>query len=409
MNFRNRHILVVSHAWYEDVIGGAFRLASEFAEYLALTGNRVSFVCCASSSETSVPEREEIRGVHVIRYRPDHVRRNGLARLRFHVRQTEKMVRQIQIDNPIAAISGHSPLQMLGALRAVGKGVFSNYTVHSPFDDELSSNNGGGLMSRLAVRAARWVDHRIILNCTRMQTDSAYTWQSMVRKYGGGAAIKGIVAPGWVEADRFLPAANRANLRNSLGPVWETDVPVFFTLRRLENRMGLDTLVSAGEYLRREGLNFRILIGGGGSLRGALQQQIDVAGLQNCVILLGRLPEEQLASAYAAADCFVLPTRALECFGLIVLEAFACNTPVIASRVAAIPELAERQGTEWMFEPGNVNQLADRMRAFITGKLKPSTDLRRVAMEYDKPKVLERWEKLLHESMVISSTDPCSA
>jgi glycosyltransferase involved in cell wall biosynthesis len=159
--------------------------------------------------------------------------------------------------------------------------------------------------------------------------------------------------------------------------------------------MGLETLVDACQMLAQRGLKFRTLIGGGGPLRESLQERIHAAGLQESVRLIGRLPEEQLADCYAAADCFVLPTKALECFGLIVLEAFACNTPVIASNVAAIPELAERQGREWMFEPGDVKQLADRMQAFLEQRLTPTVDLRAVAMEYDKPKVLAEWERVL--------------
>jgi len=159
--------------------------------------------------------------------------------------------------------------------------------------------------------------------------------------------------------------------------------------------MGLETLVEASRLLAQKGLKFRTLIGGGGPLRESLQQRIAAAGLQQHVELVGRLSEEQLAGCYAAADCFVLPTKALECFGLIVLEAFACNTPVIASNVAAIPELAERQGKDWMFEPGNAEQLADRMQAFLEHRLKPTADLRAIAMEYDKAKVLKEWERIL--------------
>ena len=166
--------------------------------------------------------------------------------------------------------------------------------------------------------------------------------------------------------------------------------------------MGLDTLIEASRILKGRGLTFRTLIGGGGSLRDSLESQITEGGLQNDVFLLGRLSEKQLPLAYAAADCFVLPTRALECFGLIVLEAYACNTPVIASNVAAIPELAQRQGPGWMFEPGNAEHLADRMQAFIEQRLEPSIDLRAVALEYDKSKVLKEWERILFEPRVAS-------
>jgi glycosyltransferase involved in cell wall biosynthesis len=217
----------------------------------------------------------------------------------------------------------------------------------------------------------------------------------MTQRHRRAVGTKGLVAPGWVESSRFIPLENRLTVRAALGEQWNFDGPVFFTLRRLQNRMGLETLVDACQLLAQRGLKFRTLIGGGGPLRESLQERIQSAGLLESVRLLGRLPEEQLADCYAAADCFVLPTKALECFGLIVLEAFACNTPVIAANVAAIPELAERQGSEWMFEPGDVVQLADRMQAFLEQRLKPTVDLRAVAMKYDKRKVLAEWEGIL--------------
>jgi glycosyltransferase involved in cell wall biosynthesis len=308
-------------------------------------------------------------------------------------------VRQVHAEYPVDVLSSHSPLQGLGAAGELRRhDVYINYTVHSPFDDELLSNAGAAgpnLMQRLAGRMARWVDRRNVTLADRVQTDSAYTLRTFERKFGRLVKQKGVVAPGWVEADLFQPAHNRRQLRTQLGGAWNTDDPVFFTLRRLESRMGLDTLVQACSMVARAGLRFQVLIGGDGSQRELLQQMIEDAGLQSCVRLLGRLPEEQLASAYAAADCFVLPTRALECFGLIVLESFACNTPVIASSVAAIPELAERQGTEWMFEPNRADQLADRMNDFLSGRLQVTRNLRNLALEFDKPTILKQWERLL--------------
>jgi glycosyltransferase involved in cell wall biosynthesis len=396
---QSKHVLIVSHAWYGDVIGGAFRLASEFAEHLATTGHQVSYVCCAATNESAKVQTEEICGVRISRYKQDQVRRNGVSRMWYHVRQTERLVRQIHAADPVHVVSGHSPLQMLGAIRCLGPQVPATYTVHSPFDDEMASNRSAGLMNSFAVRLARWADRWIVAKCKSVQTDSAYTLRSMTTKHGQSVLQKGVVAPGWVETNQFHPASNRSELRRKLGPAWNVDLPLFFTLRRLENRMGLETLVAACQQLRQEGLEFRTLIGGSGSLKEILQQQIVAAGIQDSVCLLGRLPEDQLAGCYAAADCFVLPTKALECFGLIVLEAFACNTPVIASNVAAIPELAAQQGRDWMFEPGHVEQLTDRMRQFIKGQLRPTGDLRAIAMQYDKPKILKQWEELLFKPL----------
>jgi glycosyltransferase involved in cell wall biosynthesis len=394
-----KHVLIACHAWYEDTLGGSFRLASEFAEHLAAEGHRVSYLCCAKEAGYYGPLRESVRGVDVVRYRPSEKPMGGLARLRFHLRESRKLATMLHKEHPVQFVSGHSPLQALGAVQALKHGtVHSNYTVHSPFDDELLSNSSAGrpgMAQRIASLVARRVDRRNCQLADQVQCDSRYTLSVMTQRHRRAVGSKGLVAPGWVESTRFVPAESRVKLRQTLGSEWHVDCPVFFTLRRLQNRMGLETLVDACQLLAQRGLKFRTLIGGGGPLRESLQERINAAGIGESVRLLGKLPEEQLADCYAAADCFVLPTKALECFGLIVLEAFACNTPVIASNVAAIPELAERQGLDWMFEPGDVVQLADRMQAILERRLKPTVDLRAVAMEYDKPKVLAEWERVL--------------
>ena len=394
---KTQHVLIACHAWYGDVIGGSFRLASEFAQHLAEQGHRVSYLCCAPQQGPDLPDHQVVDGVNLFRYQPSAKQLSGLGRLNFHLKATEKLARQIHSINPVTVISGHSPLQALGAARSIQCG-FVNYTVHSPFDDELLSNTTKpkpGLTTKAASFLAGRIDRKNVRLADRVQTDSQYTQDVFLQKHGAAMGGKGIVSPGWVDAAAFQPTVNRHDLRKTLGAEWQTELPLFFTLRRLENRMGLDTLIDACRILHAEGHRFRTLIGGGGSLKERLQLQINGFGLEDHVKLLGRLPEEILASTYAAADCFVLPTRALECFGLIVLEAFSCATPVIASSAAAIPELAKQQGDDWIFEPGNANQLADRMRDFLLARLTPVEDLRQIAMQYDRPTILERWTQLL--------------
>ncbi len=399
MSRHDEHILVACHAWYGDTIGGSFRLASEFAEYLAQQGHKVTYVCCDATKGSSLPVEEVINGVCIHRYPMFSNRKTGLGRLIYHVSQTRKLVSQLNAKTPVTHLSSHSPLQGLGATYALtDPKVFKNYTVHSPFDDELLSNihgNGPGLMTRIAGRLAHWVDRQNIKLADRVQTDSRYTLENLTGKHSHAIGKKGIVSPGWVDAQAFATTSTRHELRQKLSEHWQTALPIFFTLRRLEARMGLDTLITAAQIVKQEGRDFRVLIGGGGSLKNELQRQIDNANLPESVILLGRLSEADLPVCYAAADCFVLPTRALECFGLIVLEALAAGTPVIASRAAAIPELAEQQGSEWMFSPGDADGLADRMSAFLKGELTPRIDFSEMVSRYDRPLILKEWTKLL--------------
>jgi glycosyltransferase involved in cell wall biosynthesis len=389
------HVLVTAHAWYGDTIGGSFRLASEFAQHLASIGHPVTYVCCNTANQS---EREEIDGITVHRYALPNRHLSGVGRLRYHVAQMKCLVEQVACESRVDALSGHSPLQFLGAARGLcGSTAYKTFVVHSPFDDELRSNAKGKLSlgRQLASRVAKWVDGRNVRLADLVQTASQYTMDVMAGKHGSFVKQKGVVAPGWVDCEQFQPSNDRQATRRQLGGHWNTDLPIFFTLRRLEERMGLDTLIEATSRLQKQGLQCRVLIGGGGSLDQHLRRMVQETGLDDFVRFLGRVSDEDVTSCYAAADCFVLPTKALECFGLIVLESFAANTPVIASRAAAIPELAMRQGDDWLFAPGNPNELANRMSCFLTQELKSPDDLREIALEFNRSNVLERWTELL--------------
>lgn len=404
---QKKRVVVACHSWYDDLVGGAFRLASEFAIHLAEQGHEVFYVCSQPTDDSDLPERESCDGVSVLRYPLPKRRSAGITRMLTHLRETRSLVHSLHNQSPVDAISGHSPLQGLGAAQAVRRWristkkrqvPFVNYTVHSPFDDELLSNVGEQkpkLGQRFAATVARRIDLKNVKLADRVQTDSRYTLNRFIEKFGSDVCSNGVVAPGWVDTHRFEPWEDRRNLRRQLGKHWDTDVPLFFTLRRLQNRMGLDTLVDACAVLRDHGRGYRTLIGGGGPLKDSLQKQIDRLELNDHVFLLGRLDESILARAYAAADCFVLPTRALECFGLIVLEAFSCNTPVIGSTAAAIPELVAQQGEGWSFKPGFTSELSQRMLDFVDGTLVPERDLRELASAYDRAVVLKHWESLL--------------
>jgi len=384
-------VLVVAHAWHDDMYGGAFRVATELARGLVRAGWHVTYVCWNAGN---FPDREMIDGVDVRRYRlsPSIV---PVPRFWQHVTSARMLVEQIDRETEIIAVNGHSPLQYLGALQALKakSHLRRSYVVHSPFaDEQLASAGlkpaGFGLKLRSLVGSA--IDGWCLRGSATTQVLSRFTEKRLSDRYGVNVGKKTVVCPGWVDVERFCPAFDRQALRGELGAEWQTDDPVLFTVRRLESRMGLETFIAAAAQVADQH-RFRVLIGGAGPLREQMLTTIKAHGLEDRIFLLGRISEEQLPACYAAADLFVLPTRSLECFGLIVLESFAAATPVIGSRTGAIPELLSELGDQWMFEPGNPDSLAERLRLFLRGELTTDADLRRIALRFDKERVLPQW------------------
>jgi SAM-dependent methyltransferase len=169
--------------------------------------------------------------------------------------------------------------------------------------------------------------------------------------------------PGGVDPERFRPAADRDAVRNALG--FTAKRPLLFTLRNLEARMGLDILIRAMAILRRQLPEVLLLIGGAGSRRHNLESLTASLDLNGHVRFLGYVPEAHLPLYYQAADLFVLPTRELEGFGLVTVEALACGTPVVGTPVGATPEILHPLDSALVFRDMSPEGMAEELRRVL--------------------------------------------
>lgn len=164
------------------------------------------------------------------------------------------------------------------------------------------------------------------------------------------------IIPGGVDPEQFQSNQSKIVARQDLG--WPTDRPILLAVRRLAKRMGLENLIAAMDRVRRQHPDVLLLMAGKGSLKDDLEQQISDLSLENHVQLLGYLPDKQLPLAYRAADLSVVPTVALEGFGLIVIESLAAGTPVLGTPIGGIPEILRPLSDELVFDGTGVDDLA---------------------------------------------------
>jgi glycosyltransferase involved in cell wall biosynthesis len=104
---------------------------------------------------------------------------------------------------------------------------------------------------------------------------------------------------------------------------------------------------------------------GDGPMRRKLERRAHQLGIVDKVGFLGSVPTHELARIYAGADFLVLPTVS-DTSPLVALEAMACGTPVLATRVSGLPTMIEDWKTGFLVKPGDVGQLAMGIR-FLTG------------------------------------------
>jgi glycosyltransferase involved in cell wall biosynthesis len=95
-----------------------------------------------------------------------------------------------------------------------------------------------------------------------------------------------------------------------------------------------------------------------GLMQRELRREIERLGLGRCVLFLSRVPDGDLVLLYNAATLFVYPSL-YEGFGLPVLEAMACGTPVVASNLTSIPEVAGESAA--LADPRDAKQFGEAL------------------------------------------------
>jgi glycosyltransferase involved in cell wall biosynthesis len=127
---------------------------------------------------------------------------------------------------------------------------------------------------------------------------------------------------------------------------------------RLTPRKGPDFVVHA---LAEAEDDVCCVFAGDGPMRREIEQLAQRLGVANRIAFLGRVDPEDLAPLYANAELLVLPSVS-EASPLVVAEAMACGTPVLATRIAGVPNLVEDWETGFLVQPNNVGELAVALR-----------------------------------------------
>lgn len=146
----------------------------------------------------------------------------------------------------------------------------------------------------------------------------------------------------------------------------------------------------AHQKLRNKGINNILVVVG---FRGWRSQEI-LESVEDGILFVENVSAEQMPYFYNCADLFVYPSL-YEGFGLPVLEAMACGTPVAASRATSIPEVVGDAGL--LFDPLNVDEITNTMWKILTDA-ELRQDLRNKGLERVK---LFSWEKTARETLAL--------
>jgi colanic acid/amylovoran biosynthesis glycosyltransferase len=144
---------------------------------------------------------------------------------------------------------------------------------------------------------------------------------------------------------------------------------------RLVEKKGFAVLVDACAILQARGVAFDCRIVGDGPLESALAAQIDAAGLQGNVTLMGPMPQERLVgllgtAAVATLPCIVTADGDRDGLPTVLLEAMAKALPVVTTTVTGGPEIVANGETGLLCPPDDATGLADALQTLLAEPLR---------------------------------------
>jgi len=325
---------------------------------------------------------------HTYPHRPEL---GSMQRLKYSQTMNDEGFGRLHAKHPFDVVVTNQPLCALGVdQNPAADGVPRVYWFISPWAAEWKvSNPGAHFVSRIFNTSFRNRSEDLALQrSSAVFVESEFIRRELKAHHRKIPDKKVTLIPGAVDLSRFRPDGSREKNRErfGIGPG-----PVALTVRRLVERMGIDLLIRAAA----EVPGLQVVIGGDGPLRAELEAL--AASLKVPAKFLGYVKEEDLPFLYRAADLFVLPTRALEGFGLVAIEAMACGTPAMGTPVGAIPEVLGP--LKLLFDDTTPQAIAGGIRRFLAeadGALGERCRAH-VAAHYDWSKVIERVERVLVE------------
>jgi phosphatidylinositol alpha-1,6-mannosyltransferase len=186
-----------------------------------------------------------------------------------------------------------------------------------------------------------------------------------VRMHAPGARVH-VLHPG-VDLERYRPSAPERvrALRGSRSG------PIILSVGRLVKRKGFDTLLRSLPLMAATVPDVRCWIAGEGPERERLDQLARELGVAGRVEFLGRVPDAEMRDLYSAADLFTLLSRSeargqdVEGFGMVLLEAQACGTPVATTREGGMPDALIEGVTGLLVDPHDPSDFAQQAGALL--------------------------------------------
>ncbi len=162
---------------------------------------------------------------------------------------------------------------------------------------------------------------------------------------------------------------------------------------------GLDYLLEAIKSVKKEIPNIKLIVGGKGKLLEYYKVKTKKLGIENNVEFQGFIPDEKLVECYNKYEVFVLPSTdsTQEGFGIVLLEALACGTPVITTNIVGIAKKIEEYKAGIIVEPKNIEALSKAIVEILKNRNEFSKNISILINKFDIKRLVQKIIDCYHE------------
>ncbi len=303
------------------------------------------------------------------------------------IRRVASMRRAVRRSGPFDIVDVHFAAFAAGALIMPRPNRLVVH-FHGPWADESAAEGA----PKRVVSARRRVERFVYGQADAVVTESEAFAEIATADYSIPRKRIHVIRPG-VDTTRFGDGGpeGRVSARLRLGVDPERFLVV--CVRRLVARMGIELLIDAWTQVLAASPDAELVIVGDGPLGPALRERamVMIGDRPRTIRFTGRVDDHTLVDWYRAANLTVVPSVALEGYGLVVMESLACGRPVVVSDVGGLPEAVVALGPRFVVPAGDTAEWGARLAAAATGTLPlPSAAQCRAATKTDWSQVATR-------------------
>ncbi|XUK62819.1 D-inositol 3-phosphate glycosyltransferase [Plantibacter sp. RU18] len=385
--------IVIGCDTFSPDVNGAARFAERLAAGLVRRGHDVHIVAPAGSRKFGT-WTETHEGQQMTAHRLFSLRWYPHDWLRFAMpwsmrRNARKILDSVKPD--VVHLQSHIVVGRGLSIEAEQRGIRMVATNHIMPDNILDFTVIPERTQEWLVRT-QWAAARRVFDRAFAVTTPTRKAADFLEQYSGLTGVHAISCG--VEAGQYTPSFEPRK-RNTI-----------LFVGRITSEKQIDVLLRALATLPKE-LDAYVDVIGGGDQSKNLEQLTEQLGLQDRVRFLGKVSDADLKHAYTNASVFAMPSIA-ELQSIATMEAMASGLPVVAADAMALPHLVHDQVNGYLFEPGNVEALAERLTKVLTASAEEYRRLQDASLElvsaHDIERTLDTFEALYRGEQVIDPT-----